>query len=96
MLAAQSIDWSVMKRSHVEATGSGGSRVRALEARTQVQVAVYGAQPGGRPRRPGRAKPQHHLLLMHLALTVIDSPFLLASAAYSLCLWSSTVITTDF
>ena len=78
VLAARSIDGSMVKLSNVEATGSGGSRVRASEARTQVQVAAYGARPCGRPRRPSRAKPQRHLILMHLALTVIDSP------AYSL------------
>ena len=46
--------------SDVEATGSGGSRAEDSEARPQV--AGYGARPGGRPRRPGRAKPQRHVL----------------------------------
>ena len=49
-----------MRMSDVEATGSGGSRAEDSEARPQV--AGYGARPGGRPRRPGRAKPQRHLL----------------------------------
>ena len=42
-----------MKIAHVEATGSGGSRAEDSEAR--AQGACYGARPGGRPRRPGRA-----------------------------------------
>ena len=51
----------VMKIADVEATGSGGSRAEDSEAR--AQVAGYGARPGGRPRRPGRARPERHLLL---------------------------------
>ena len=53
-------DFFMMKMSDVEATGSGGSRAEDSEARPQV--AGYGARPGGRPRRPGRAKPQRHVL----------------------------------
>jgi len=50
-----------MKISDVEATGSGWGRAEVSEAK--AQVAGYGARPGGRPRRPGRARPERHLLL---------------------------------
>ena len=73
-----------MKMSDVQATGSGGSRAEDSEARPQV--AGYGARPGGRPRRPGRAKPQRHILNKERILVkcvwrgavVIDKPLLLA------------------
>ena len=73
-----------MKMSDVEATGSGGSRAKDSEARPQV--ACYGARPGGRPRRPGRAKPQRHVLIKERILVkcvwrvadLIDTPLLLA------------------
>jgi len=42
-----------MKMSDVEATESGASR--AEDSKARAQHAGYGARPGGRPRRPGRA-----------------------------------------
>ena len=42
-----------MQISDVEGAGS--------EARSRI--AGYGARPGGRPRRPGRARPERRLLL---------------------------------
>jgi len=55
-----------MKISDVEATRSGWSRADDSEAR--AQVAGYGARPGGRPRRPGRARPERRLLLKKIQL----------------------------
>ena len=43
----------VMKMFNVEATGSGARQ--AEDSKARAQHAGYGARPGGRPRRPGRA-----------------------------------------
>ena len=72
----------LMKMSDVEATGSGGSRAKDSEARPQV--ACYGARPGGRPRRPGRAKPQRHLLNKER-----DSREMYEARARGDCYWQS-------
>ena len=76
-----------MKRSDVEATGSGGSRAEDSEARTQV--AGYGARPAR--GRPGLAKPERHLFeyIDNLVKCVwrmeieIKSPLLLAFSAFA-------------
>ena len=50
---------TTLKMSDVKRQGLAGAEPTTSEARTQV--ARYGALMGGRPRRPGRAKPQTHL-----------------------------------